>query len=138
MPEGELVPGDENSLADAIRKAIGAGPYEKVMVATPQFDRIDGKVVTFKPESAEQLDGLKANAPDWALRDIGMGMWEETKDDQIHWLFPAEWYESIPKGYEIVDINGLVEKFEPGKTDDDRRGGMLAYGWIRPKKDADA
>ena len=135
MPEGELVPGDENPLSDAIRKAIGAGPYEKVEIVTPQFERDDGKVVTFRPKDAAQLDGLKANAPDWVLRDIGMCIWDEVGDDQFHWLFPSEWYDCLPAGYTIISIGGEVKQFYPGKTDNDIRFGCLAYGWIRPKKE---
>ena len=39
---------------------------------------------------------------------------------------------SIPAGTEIVDINYATEKFEPGKTDDDYRFGMLAFGVLCP------
>ncbi len=52
----------------------------------------------------------------------------------VLWLFPAEWYEHIPKGLKIVDINGVVENFEPNKTDDDRRFGCLAYGFLQKKE----
>lgn len=138
MPEGELAHGDTSPLAKAIRDAIGAGTYEKVDIVTPQFDRDDGKEVTFVPASAAQLDALKANAPDWVLKDIGMGIWDETPDGQRHWLFPAEWYEHLPAGYKIFGISGEVESFDPGKTDNDRRFGMLAYGWIRPKMEKPA
>lgn len=134
MPEGELVPGDESPLSAAIRKAIGAGTYEKVDIVTPQFERDDGKEVTFRPASAAQLDGLKANAPDWTLKDIGMQVWDKTDDGQLHWLFPGEWYDCLPAGYEIIGIGGEVERFEPGKSDNDIRFGCLPYGWIRPEK----
>lgn len=49
------------------------------------------------------------------------------------WLLPAEWYDSIPNGFPVIDINGCLEQFERGKTDDDRRFGMLAYGVIVTK-----
>ena len=83
------------------------------------------------PVSSDVTNALVAAlVDDEALVRIGVGVWDTT-DTTIHYLFPAEWYDHIPAGYEIVDISERVEAFEPGKTDDDRRGGMLAYGWIR-------
>lgn len=131
MPEGELRLGDENPLAAKIREVMGVGPYDKVTVVTPQFERTDGKEITFFPKGSEQFDKLKANAPDWVLKDIGLCKWEKRKDGLVLWLFPGEWYKHIPEDYEIVDICGETEKFKPGETDDDIRGGCLAYGWLR-------
>jgi len=57
--------------------------------------------------------------------------WEvETRADATHelWLFPAEWYDAIPNGFPLTCIDGTIEQFVRGKTDDDRRFGMLAYG----------
>ena len=133
MPEGELAFSDESELAALIRKAIGASEYEKIIAVTPQFDRTDGVEVKTRPRSAEYLDRIKALPHDVLMR-IGVGVWDGT-DEQIHYLFPAEWYECIPAGYEIVTISGKVETFVPGETDDDRRFGMLAYGWIRELKE---
>ena len=45
----------------------------------------------------------------------------------------GECHDTIPNGYEIFDINGDTEFFEKGKTDDDIRGGCLAYGFKRQK-----
>lgn len=39
MPESELRFGDENPLAAEIRKVLGVGPYDKISVVTPQFER---------------------------------------------------------------------------------------------------
>jgi hypothetical protein len=128
MPEGELAFGDESDLASLIRRALGIGPYEKLDVVTPQFERDDGIEVKVRPMSADHLDRLK-RLPDDVLRRIGVGVWDKG-DDWTHYLFPAEWYECIPAGYSITDINGETEAFVPGETDDDRRGGMLSYGWI--------
>lgn len=130
-PDGELPFADENALAAAIRKAIGAGPFERVEVVGSPHERRDGKTVTVLPQGAKWLDDLRANAPDWVLKEIGLGLWDY-EDGQKHWLFPYEWYDHIPAGYEIVDINGNVEAFEPGVTDNDKRFGCLAYGWRRP------
>ena len=134
MSTGELVPGDENHISAAIRKVLGVGPYDKVEVALPQFDRTDGKKITFFLKTVEELLGLKFHAPDWVLIDIGMRVWDE-KDGKLHWLFPAEWYDTIPNGYPIVGLDGEVETFIRGETDSDRRFGCLGYGWIRPRKE---
>lgn len=132
--QGELKFGDEDPVAAQIREIIGAGPYDRITVTGPQFERTDGKEITFIPKGKDQFDALKEKAPDSILIDIGMGKWTE-KDGIIHWLFPAEWYESIPEGYEIVVIDDTTERFKPGETDNDRRFGMLAYGWKRKKRE---
>jgi len=46
------------------------------------------------------------------------------------WLFPKEWYNSIPDGLEVVDINGKREDFKRHETDNDTRYGALAYGFV--------
>lgn len=122
MPAEELVPGDENPLADKIRKAIGAGPYEQVLVTTPQFERTDGKEIRVFPRGAYFLDALKTASKE-TLKDCGLGLWGDNL-----WLFPKEWYDHIPDGYIVTDINGEDKAFKKGETDDDIRGGLLAYG----------
>lgn len=148
MPEGELAYGDENEVAKKIREALGVGDYETVRVITPQFDRTDGKKITWFPTCAEDLDKLKSAPPD-ILRDLGMNCWATAEDPEhsswelAHirkrgfvgalWLFPHEWYQHIPAGYPIVNIFFSQEKFEPGETDDDKRFGCLPYGIMGPK-----
>lgn len=51
-------------------------------------------------------------------------------------LIPAEWYNSIPEGFEIYGLSGEKENFKKGETDDDRRFGCLAYGILRPTEKA--
>jgi hypothetical protein len=126
--EHELRPGDEHPLLDAIRKAIGVGTYDKVEVVLPQFERADGKSVTFRPDkNAAFFNQLRA-APVDVLLDIGMQWWDETL-----LLFPCEWYDCIPDGYIVTNIFGEEESFEHGKTDDDRRFGCLSYGFAKGK-----
>ncbi len=128
MPEGELEMGDVSELASRIRDALGVGPYERVEIVTPQFEREDGIEVRVRPQNAEHLDRLK-KLPEDVLRRIGVGIWDKG-EDWTHYLFPAEWYECIPDGYMITDICGDEEAFVSGETDDDIRCGMLPYGWI--------
>ena len=129
MPEHMLPFGDESPLAARLREALGASTYESIVAVTPQFDRDDGVKVTARPRSVDYLDKIKKLPHDVLMR-IGVGAWEKT-DTHIHYLFPAEWYDYIPEGYEIVTINGSVKKFVHGETPDERRFGMLAFGWIR-------
>lgn len=60
------------------------------------------------------------------LESMGCGLWNQTG----LMLFPFAWYEHIPDGFEIVFINGKKDVFEKGKTDDDTRFGLLAFGVI--------
>ena len=43
-------------------------------------------------------------------------------------LFPAEWYDIIPRNYLAVTIFGEVFNFEPGISDNSVRAGCLSYG----------
>lgn len=61
------------------------------------------------------------------LKKLGCRPWEKNQKGTLM-LFPFDWYEKIPKGFSIVDISYRKEKFVPGKTDNDQRFGMLAYG----------
>lgn len=47
-------------------------------------------------------------------------------------LFPGEWYNIIPDGFEIIGLNGEKYPFQKGKSDDDIRFGCLPYGITRP------
>lgn len=69
---------------------------------------------------------------------LGCRRWDEPDaDGNVLWLFPKDWYGSIPAGMEVVDIFGEREKFEPGVTDGDYRAGVLAFGVLRPTTDGD-
>ncbi len=129
MSEERLQFGDVSELAHKIRELIGVGDFEEVGVILPQFERTDNRAVSIAPKDAEWLDVLKG-APFSILRDLGLQCWDESL-----WLFPAEWYDYIPEGYEVVDINLKIEKFIKGETDDDRRYGTLAYGILAKSTD---
>lgn len=60
---------------------------------------------------------------DKQLRELGLGCW-----DGGLYLFPVEWYDSIPNGFPVETIRGNIEKFRRGKTSADRGFGCLAYG----------
>lgn len=95
-----------------------------LIITGSQHDRVDGTVPTAPPQDFEALRSMTADR----LNELGMRVWDETG----LMLFPGEWYESIPAGYDIIDISGNKEKFEPGVTDNDVRFGCLAFGIIPP------
>lgn len=126
MDESVLAFGDANPIAKKIRDMLGVGDYDEVRCILPQFERVDGKKITYIPTTTNELDALKKAPPD-VLKDIGLCQW----DEKI-WLFPQEWYDYIPEEYEIVDIFGKTEKFQKGITDDDIRFGCLSFGLSKP------
>lgn len=116
-----------------LRAAISAMPGEKITILTPQFERTkDMPPPTGVPSDWDALR-LFSQAD---LKSMGCGVWNHPDErGLVLMLFPGEWYRAIPAGYEIVDINGHREPFEPGVTDDDIRFGCLAYGIEVPASD---
>ena len=108
---------------EQLLEALGVKEGDSITFCTPQFERTDGVTITYFPRTFEEFNALK-KLPHATLMKLGLGLWEEG-----HYLYPKEWYWNIPTGYEVLSINGEVEKFVPGKTDDDMRVGMLAYGF---------
>ena len=109
------------------KKAIDLKPGEAIQVSTPRLERTDGKEIGYIPQGATefyQLGKLGKNL----LEYLGCGVWD-SQGRRIQWLYPAEWYGAIPQGHEIVTLSGRIETFELGKTSDDRRFGLLAYGF---------
>lgn len=117
---------DENFTED-LMKALGVEKGEKINFITPQFERTDGRTVSYLPKTPEEYEAIKLMEPD-NLKKVGCQIWEE-ENGVTHWLYPSEWYDSIPNGTEIISICGNAEKFEHGKTDNDIRFGALAYGF---------
>lgn len=96
-----------------------------IIITGSQHERVDGTVPAAPPKDFDALRSMKQDQ----LQELGMRVWDETG----LMLFPGEWYDFIPAGYDIVDISGNREKFEPGTTDNDIRFGCLAFG-ILPAK----
>lgn len=100
-----------------------------IEIRTPQFHRSSGEPTPSVPDDFAGLRKMSGTA----LREIGCRRWCDPGDDdwphrETLFLFPAEWYPHIPAGYKLALITGEKFAFEPGETDDDIRGGMLAYG----------
>ena len=119
---------DKNFIAD-FTKALGLKPGEKINIITPQFERTDGRVITYRPKTPKEYKALKMMQPD-NLKKIGCQVWGK-KDGKTYWLYPAEWYDHIPNGTEIVNIFGNVKTFKYGETSNDMRFGALSYGFVQ-------
>lgn len=144
MPTGKLKNAGESQMAAVVREAIGAGPNEEVEVTTPQFTREPGAVDPSAPPASREDWGDLSNSDRNTLRERGLRCWggfrrsdrhlsgwgEAVGEDATHevWLFPGEWYNSIPAGLEIAGLSGELEAFVSGHTDDDIRFGCLPYG----------
>lgn len=94
-----------------------------VKIMTPQFERTNGITPVIPDGGIKFFDMLKSLEPE-ILKAIGLQEW-----DKGHWLYPVEWYDFIPNGYIVTDINNEDEPFVHGETDDDIRFGCLAYGF---------
>lgn len=113
--------------AEHFRAAIGVGPNDPVEIITPQFTRTDGIVPSLPQVKFSELPSLPADT----LRAIGCQKWDEPDaNGETLWLYPHDWYDVIPDGTPIIDINGEKEVFKRGETDDDMRFGALAFGFM--------
>lgn len=116
-------------------EALGLKRADELVIITPQFTRTDGKVITYIPKTDAEYDVIRLL--DRRGREaLGMGYWGQVQDAKELWLFPREWYSSIPAGLELVNIFGGIEKFTPGETSDDMRFGLLAFGFVYERSDA--
>jgi len=115
---------DDPQFADRLMEALGVRAGDTVEIITPQFEREDG-VRPFLPDSWSILHKLSKET----LEAIGLRAWDEPDESgQVLMLFPWEWYDYIPNGLLVTDINEETEPFKNGETDDDKRCGVLAYG----------
>ena len=122
---------DSPTFAEDFAKAIGLSPGESLEVVTPQFRRVDGRLIPAPNMSIEDFRQL-ATKDEATLKAMGLGIWDRN-DSSTHWLFPFEWYAYIPDGLEVVSIDGQTEVFKRGETDDDYRFGMLSFGFLQTR-----
>jgi hypothetical protein len=149
MGEGKLKRSSESPVAAKIRDALDVGPDEEVQIVTPQFERPAGEPPPMSaPTSIAEFNALKTMT-DAQRQHLGLRRWGRPEDEDMMtgnsasprksrrpdltgapmlWLFPSEWYDHIPDGYEVVSISYYVEKFERGVSDNDIRYGCLPYG----------
>ena len=69
------------------------------------------------------------------LEKLGCGPWDLNAGGDVLYLIPFRLYDLIPNGTKLVDISNKSFEFEHGKTDDDYRFGMLAFGVLRKRKE---
>lgn len=98
---------------------------KKISIIHPQFKREDGKNVIMPGKTKKWFQSLKTMRKK-ELRELGMRQW----DDGGLWLFPMEWYNSIPENLTVTDISYTDEKFKNGVSDNDSRFGCLPYGFV--------
>ena len=108
--------------------AVGIKPGEPIEITTPQFHRTDGAQLTAPELTADEWKYLSKMPLD-RVRQLGCQVWNDTEKG-IHWLFPGEWYPYIPDWLDVLCIDGDIEKFQRGVTDDSIRFGALAYGFM--------
>ena len=101
-----------------------------IRIKVPKFRRTDGIKPMVLKNKTQLRDIVKTYSHDQLIK-AGCRVWDDTKRGTILYLFPGEWYNSIPQGFPLVTVNGDKIKFDHGKTDDDIRYGVLAYGFLR-------
>jgi hypothetical protein len=90
-----------------------------------------------KPKNESEFRKFIENASIKELIGFGFGKCEiMTGPDawnkySVVWLFPYDWYNLIPNGFIVTDINGAKHPFEHGLSNDDARFGCLFYGVFR-------
>lgn len=108
-----------------------------MIVRTPQFTRQPGTPAPASPPSTrEDWEALKS-LDAVALKELGLRKWgDDSEADEpsgrMLWLFPGEWYTSVPQGFVVTDIFWNEEPFVLGITDDDIRFGCLSFGIVGP------
>ncbi len=130
---------------------------KKIEIIMPQFKRPDGESGPQPaPTTATGFDDLR-KLTDAELRFRGLRAWGRPdpgeEADPIRfarhqgqdradlsgrpglWLFPGEWYDSIPEGYPIVGLCYDIEPFRKGKSNTGTRFGCLPYGILVPVTD---
>lgn len=126
-----------DDIVDKIIEATGAQPGDTIQIVTPQFERPASES---EPPSypGDEAFAKLASLSDAGRRAYGLRPWNapgEAEDGDrfgggVLWLLPGEWYNYLPAGLTLVDINGQGEKFVRGETDDDIRFGCLAFGIV--------
>ena len=108
------------------------------------IERIRNLEFEWIPENGDQFQQFIATAPPDILEGFGFVKYSTLPEgpyrqdqDRVNslvgegcelLLLPVEWYEVIPKGFNLIDISGKIIAFEPGETSRETRIGCLGYG----------
>ncbi len=97
---------------------------EQIIITTPQFDRVDDKVVPECPQDVKVFEAMK-DMSDAELRAFGM-----LPFNWRNYGFPREWAGKIPLGIKVVTLDSKEEETltEERAKDNDCRYGVLSYG----------
>ncbi len=116
---------------------------EPLNILTSPINREYNIEITYIPDCIEEFDIITKTYPREILHKMGCSVWEEyyggkiTNDNSylklndVHYLFPIEWYDNIPHGYKMVDIFGDKTTFSKEQCNNDSRFGCLSYGFVR-------
>lgn len=119
----EILHIDDPNFGEKFVSALGLEAGDSINIRTPQFERTDGLEVKPAPNKLEAWKDL-SKLPVSVLKTLGLQEWGEWN----LWLFPGEWFKSIPNGLEVMCINGKISKWDAATHDNDTRYGALAYG----------
>lgn len=95
-----------------------------IEVVTPQFERVDGEDPAPAPDGREEFEKLRGLDGE-RLEELGLRKWSAESD---LYLFPGEWFDHIPEGFEVTSIHGPTYEFHADRESRDTRFGALAFG----------
>ncbi len=65
------------------------------------------------------------------MMNLGMRAWDvDPSTGRELWLFPFSYYDHIPAGFPIVDLDFEKHVFQPHTSPKDRRFGLLSFGML--------
>jgi hypothetical protein len=112
---------------------------DDVYVAGVSTERTDGRTPMPPPNGDAAWAALR-KLPMPALAQLGCRAWNDPADPspgdverfgaKVLMLFPGNWIDAVPEGYEITTINGAVRAFAHAREVGDRREGVLSFGLL--------
>ncbi len=120
---------NDPNFADKLAQALGVGKGGEIEITTPVHNRTDGVIVSYLPNTLQEYQKMHELSEETLLK-IGCQLWDE-EGGVRHWLYPKEWFNYIPDGFEVYDICGKVHMFNRSNFSDDARYGALAFGFMQ-------
>lgn len=129
--DGEILNINDPEFVDKFTKKIGVKPGDSIRLIIPPHERGNtGPYNGYVPQNEEELNAVKAFSKE-VLFEIGCREFHVDLDGFTLWLYPGEWFDYIPKNYEVDCISGETLKWDSKECDNDIRFGCLAYGFKR-------
>ena len=82
-----------------------------------------------KTMTKREFQRIVPQANERQLMDIGFKLFKKINGCKLL-LIPKALFKSIPTNFQVVDIFGKAEHFNPNTSDDDERFGCLSYGVV--------